>query len=119
MYMSYRSESCYINTTHPDFINGHKAMTVINEKLGLNRINETNSPSGANPSGGGSSSLSRTKVTGGSNPSIAQQISASTDGFFSSFFSKKPERKPGVLEPVRSCVFYLVPVLLISFFFNL
>ena len=73
-------------------------MAVINEKLGLTRINDGNSPSTG--SNGGTNPIGRTKGPGGSNPSLAQQISSATDGVFSSFFSKKPDRKPGVLEPV-------------------
>ncbi|KAJ7221724.1 Dynamin central region-domain-containing protein [Mycena pura] len=26
-------QACYINTTHPDFINGHKAMTIVNDRI--------------------------------------------------------------------------------------
>jgi vacuolar protein sorting-associated protein 1 len=26
-------QACYVNTTHPDFINGHKAMSIVNDRL--------------------------------------------------------------------------------------
>ncbi|KAJ3809608.1 Dynamin central region-domain-containing protein [Lentinula lateritia] len=26
-------QACYVNTTHPDFINGHKAMAIVNDRL--------------------------------------------------------------------------------------
>ena len=28
-----RMESCYINTAHPDFLNGHQAIAIVNEQL--------------------------------------------------------------------------------------
>ncbi|KAJ7063529.1 Dynamin central region-domain-containing protein [Mycena amicta] len=30
-------QACYVNTTHPDFINGHKAMTIVNDRLNANK----------------------------------------------------------------------------------
>jgi len=27
------SEACYLNTGHPDFISGHKAMAIVNERM--------------------------------------------------------------------------------------
>ncbi|EPQ58554.1 hypothetical protein GLOTRDRAFT_35315 [Gloeophyllum trabeum ATCC 11539] len=30
-------QACYINTTHPDFLNGHKAMAIVNERLNANK----------------------------------------------------------------------------------
>jgi len=30
-------QACYVNTTHPDFLNGHKAMSIINEKMNANK----------------------------------------------------------------------------------
>ncbi|KAJ8093081.1 vacuolar protein sorting-associated protein 1 [Marasmius tenuissimus] len=30
-------QACYINTTHPDFINGHKAMSIVQDRLALNK----------------------------------------------------------------------------------
>lgn len=28
-----RMEACYINTAHPDFLNGHQAIAIVNEQL--------------------------------------------------------------------------------------
>jgi dynamin 1-like protein len=76
-------ESCYINTGHPDFLNGHKAMTLINEKL---------NPRPANPA----DSKARTLNTL-TNP-LAEPEPANT-GFFGSFFSNSSKKKkPGVME---------------------
>ncbi|KAF9072875.1 Dynamin central region-domain-containing protein [Rhodocollybia butyracea] len=30
-------QACYVNTTHPDFISGHKAMTIVTERLNANK----------------------------------------------------------------------------------
>jgi len=69
------AEACYINTAHPDFLSGHKAMAKVQEK-----INQKNS-------------LSLDKRS--SSP-LDDTSSNTNTGFFGSFFSKK--KKPGVLE---------------------
>jgi dynamin 1-like protein len=91
------AEACYINTTHPDFINGHKAMGLINEKLGLNRINTDSPSTGAAPK-----RATATPPTSTANimSSISNSVN-SDEGFFGSFFGKNKNRKPGVLETVR------------------
>lgn len=30
-------QACYVNTTHPDFLNGHKAMSIVQEKINANK----------------------------------------------------------------------------------
>ncbi|KII89271.1 hypothetical protein PLICRDRAFT_602302 [Plicaturopsis crispa FD-325 SS-3] len=30
-------QACYVNTTHPDFLNGHKAMSIVNDRLNANK----------------------------------------------------------------------------------
>ena len=30
-------QACYVNTTHPDFLNGHKAMAIVTEKMNANK----------------------------------------------------------------------------------
>jgi hypothetical protein len=30
-------QACYINTTHPDFLNGHKAMAIVQDRLNANK----------------------------------------------------------------------------------
>jgi hypothetical protein len=30
-------QACYVNTTHPDFINGHKAMAIVNDRMNANK----------------------------------------------------------------------------------
>jgi hypothetical protein len=30
-------QACYVNTTHPDFINGHKAMAIVTDRMNANK----------------------------------------------------------------------------------
>ncbi|KAH9842986.1 Dynamin central region-domain-containing protein [Rhodofomes roseus] len=30
-------QACYVNTTHPDFLNGHRAMAIVQERLSVNK----------------------------------------------------------------------------------
>lgn len=62
-----KMEASYINTGHPDFIDGHEAMEIIGQKY-------------------------KTKEKG-SAPAQAPANSSSKDGFFGSFFSSKANKK--------------------------
>ncbi|KAG0280802.1 vacuolar protein sorting-associated protein 1 [Linnemannia exigua] len=80
-------ESCYINTGHPDFLNGHKAMAVIND-----RINQAKNPQPIDPK-------NRNSALANLPPSLEPE--PTNNGFFGSFFSGKKKR-PGVMEPPPS-----------------
>ncbi|CAB4384742.1 hypothetical protein RhiirA5_357203 [Rhizophagus irregularis] len=75
-------EASYINTAHPDFINGHTAMTVINEKLNPKPINPADNK--------------RNTLNTLINP-LAEPEPANT-GFFGSFFTGSKKKKPGVMD---------------------
>ncbi|TPX57912.1 hypothetical protein PhCBS80983_g03475 [Powellomyces hirtus] len=90
-------EACYVNTGHPDFITGHKAMAIVNDRVTASKApppqpvvepgmkgprSSTNSPAAQLP-------------TRDPNADIIAQANQ-TDGFFGSFFSKK--KRPGILE---------------------
>ncbi|KAF8930138.1 vacuolar protein sorting-associated protein 1 [Haplosporangium gracile] len=75
-------ESCYINTGHPDFLNGHKAMAVIND-----RVNQAKSPQPVDPKNRNVANLP---------PSLEPE--PTNNGFFGSFFASKKKRA-GVMEP--------------------
>lgn len=77
-------EASYINTGHPDFINGHTAMTVINEKLNPKPINPADNK--------------RNTLNTLINP-LAEPEPANT-GFFGSFFTGSKKKKPGVMDAV-------------------
>ncbi|KAF9977050.1 vacuolar protein sorting-associated protein 1 [Actinomortierella ambigua] len=78
-------ESCYINTGHPDFLNGHKAMAVIHD-----RFNQAKNPPPNDPKGRNSSALN--------NVPNSLEVEPQNSGFFGSFFSSK-KKKAGVMEP--------------------
>ncbi|KAI1319709.1 vacuolar protein sorting-associated protein 1 [Mortierella claussenii] len=81
-------EGVYINTGHPDFLNGHKAMAVINEKA-----NQAKNPQPVDPKGRNSAVAS---LTANLPPSLEPE--PTNNGFFGSFFSGKKKRV-GVMEP--------------------
>ncbi|CAG8532131.1 14195_t:CDS:10, partial [Funneliformis caledonium] len=76
-------ETCYINTGHPDFINGHRAMTIINDKL---------NPKPTVPV----DNKGRGTLNNLTNP-LTDPEPANT-GFFGSFFTASKKKKPGVME---------------------
>lgn len=86
------AEACYINTAHPDFINGHKAMNIVYDKLQLNKPNS--------PADKSVEKLDPKK----------QEKSYTLDepqGIFGSFFKKTSKPKPGILEPVREPLMFI------------
>ncbi|KAG0017015.1 vacuolar protein sorting-associated protein 1 [Entomortierella chlamydospora] len=79
-------EGCYINTGHPDFLNGHKAMAVINE-----RVNQAKNPQPVDPKG-------RNSAAANLPPSLEPE--PANNGFFGSFFSaKKKDKRASLMEP--------------------
>lgn len=80
------AEACYINTAHPDFINGHKAMAIVYDKLQLN-----NKP--ATPT---EKSMEKLDIKRGEKSYALDE----PQGIFGSFFKKIAKPKPGILEPV-------------------
>jgi replication fork clamp-binding protein CrfC len=87
------AETCSINTVHPDFINGHRAMAIVYDKLQLN-----NKP--AEKGKDGKEVVDSKKPSGSpvSPATYSLDKSNSNEGVFSSFFARQPNRKPGVLE---------------------
>lgn len=77
-------QACYVNTTHPDFINGHKAMSVVSERL------NTNKPQ-AQPADGRSVDPKTGKLVPGAinnNKDLDVDLRKEEPGFFGSFFVK-------------------------------
>jgi len=82
-------EACYINTAHPDFLNGHRAMAIINEKM------STKNPQGTEKGRGNLNALT-------TNPLF--DTDAQNAGFFGTFFNASKKKKAGVMEPVKCFV---------------
>lgn len=94
------AETCYINTAHPDFVNGHRAMAIVYDKLQLNKPPLPPKEAAASadkraPSSQPAPASAATTPTSYSLDKGAHQ----SDGIFSSFFAKQPNKRPGVLEP--------------------
>lgn len=82
-------EVCYINTGHPDFLNGHRAMAIVNERHNPKPVQvdpKTGKPlpAGATPA--------RTQ-----SPSPAD-ANLDSGGFFGSFFAAKNKKKAAAME---------------------
>ncbi|KAG0345744.1 vacuolar protein sorting-associated protein 1 [Podila humilis] len=77
-------EGVYINTGHPDFLNGHKAMAVIND-----RINQAKNPQPVDPK--------NRNAAHALPPSLEPETT--NNGFFGSFFSNKKKRSTIIESP--------------------
>jgi dynamin 1-like protein len=89
------AEACYVNTAHPDFITGHKAMAAVSERM---------NPKPAQPNEPQMGSKGGRPVPNTYNPSQVPNSAnvldqKNDDGFFSSFWAGKKKSKPGQLEP--------------------
>lgn len=81
------AECCYINTAHPDFVSGHRAIAMVNEKMNTPKPAET------------ASNVNKKPLPTISPSASLNTNSANEDGFFGSFFNKKAVKRPGVLDP--------------------
>lgn len=78
-------EACYINTGHPDFLNGHRAMALVNEKHSAAKPIQVDPKTGK-------PLPNRDSPT----PSMVQDDNT---GFFGSFWSSKNKKKMAAMEP--------------------
>ncbi|CAG8510035.1 5066_t:CDS:10 [Paraglomus brasilianum] len=76
-------ETCYINTAHPDFLNGHRAMAIINEKM------STKNSQGTEKGRGNINALT-------TNPLF--DTDTQNAGFFGTFFNSSKKKKSGAME---------------------
>ncbi|EMC93826.1 hypothetical protein BAUCODRAFT_150075 [Baudoinia panamericana UAMH 10762] len=90
-------ESCYINTGHPDFLNGHRAMAIVNEK------HQAAKPVQVDPKTGKPlpPSAATAQPPRSASPSLDLNGSANGEGsgFFGSFFASKNKKKMAAMEP--------------------
>ncbi|KAJ1965537.1 vacuolar protein sorting-associated protein 1 [Dispira parvispora] len=83
-------EAVYINTAHPDFLNGHKAIAIISERMNPRLPpNDPRSQTGNR----GANNMPRN-----SDDDLLNSSASSNTGFFGSFFSSK-KKKSAVMEP--------------------
>ncbi|KAH8991532.1 Dynamin central region-domain-containing protein [Lactarius akahatsu] len=69
-------QACYVNTTHPDFLNGHKAMALVTDRLNANK------PATPEPKPG-----KMTAAQLNNNKDLDVDIKKEEPSFFGSFFS--------------------------------
>ncbi|KAF1345991.1 Dynamin central region-domain-containing protein [Delphinella strobiligena] len=84
-------EACYINTGHPDFLNGHRAMAIVNERHTAARPVQVDPKTGK--------PLPPTVPPRSSSPSLSTDGSDNSAGFFGSFFASKNKKKMAAMEP--------------------
>ncbi|CAK7263091.1 vacuolar protein sorting-associated protein 1 [Sporothrix epigloea] len=81
-------EACYINTGHPDFLNGHRAMAIVNER------HNPSKPVQVDPKTGKPLPASATPARAASPTLEADKES----GFFGSFFAAKNKKRAAAME---------------------
>ncbi|KAJ1664426.1 vacuolar protein sorting-associated protein 1 [Coemansia sp. RSA 1813] len=82
-------EQCYVNTAHPDFINGQRAFAIVNERMHPPKPNQQqNGPGGAQPR----PSISMTER------SLDEEMNLSKDGGFFGSFWQNNKKKHGIME---------------------
>jgi vacuolar protein sorting-associated protein 1 len=84
-------EATYINTGHPDFLSGHKAMAVVNEKY------QSSKPTQVDPKTGKPLPAALQKDTPTSQS--LDNVPGNEGGFFGSFFASKNKKKLAAMEP--------------------
>ncbi|KAI9851997.1 MAG: vacuolar protein sorting-associated protein 1 [Thelocarpon superellum] len=83
-------ESCYVNTGHPDFLNGHRAMAIVNDRHSATK------PTQVDPKTGKPLPASAAP-TGRASPTM-DLMSDGNGGFFGSFFASKNKKKMAAME---------------------
>lgn len=96
-------QACYVNTTHPDFLNGHKAMAIVQERINANKPQEK-------PVDPKTGKLAAGALNNGKD--LDTDLKKDEPSFFNSFFKKEaagaPKRKgtpvmeapPAIIRPV-------------------
>ncbi|KAG5942285.1 vacuolar protein sorting-associated protein 1 [Claviceps sorghi] len=84
-------EACYVNTGHPDFLNGHRAMAIVNERYNPAK------PVQVDPKTGKPLPQSSTPARAAS-PSVPDMDGSGNAGFFGSFFAAKNKKRAAAME---------------------
>ncbi|KAK4992118.1 vacuolar protein sorting-associated protein 1 [Elasticomyces elasticus] len=85
-------ESCYVNTGHPDFINGSRAMAIVNDRHNAARPIQVDPKTGK--------PLPPSVPPRSASPSLPVDGQGdSGSGFFGSFFASKNKKKMAAMEP--------------------
>ena len=84
-------ESNYVNTGHPDFLTGHRAMAIVNERYNVSK------PVQVDPKTGKPLQASATPART-SSPTMDSISGDQNGGFFGSFFAAKNKKKMAAME---------------------
>ena len=84
-------EATYINTGHPDFLSGHKAMAIVNEK------HQGSKPVQVDPKTG--KPLPAALQKDSTSSQSLDNVPGNDGGFFGSFFASKNKKKMAAMEP--------------------
>ncbi|KAK8101269.1 Dynamin GTPase [Apiospora kogelbergensis] len=82
-------EACYINTGHPDFLNGHRAMAIVNERYAAKPVQ-------VDPKTGKPLPASAFTPARAASPQL--DGGDGNGGFFGSFFAAKNKKKAAAME---------------------
>jgi len=85
-------EACYVNTGHPDFLNGHRAMAIVNEKHNAAKPVQVD-PKTGKPLTGAAAAAAAPRSN---SPSL--DLNGEQGGFFGSFFASKNKKKMAAME---------------------
>lgn len=84
-------EACYINTGHPDFLNGHRAMAIVNERYNPAKPVQVDPKTGK--------PLPASTPARAASPAIPESSDNNNNsGFFGSFFAAKNKKKAAAME---------------------
>ncbi|KAF2769805.1 hypothetical protein EJ03DRAFT_292578 [Teratosphaeria nubilosa] len=86
-------EACYVNTGHPDFLNGHRAMAIVNER------HLAQKPVQVDPKTGKPLPASAQMAPPRSASPSLDLNGEQGSGFFGSFFASKNKKKMAAMEP--------------------
>lgn len=86
-------ESCYINTGHPDFLNGHRAMAIVNERHMAAKPVQVDPKTGKPLTAAQQAALPQRSAS----PSLDAN-GETNGGFFGSFFASKNKKKLASME---------------------
>ncbi|KAL0947491.1 hypothetical protein HGRIS_013594 [Hohenbuehelia grisea] len=88
-------QACYVNTTHPDFIGGHKAMAIVTERLNPNKA----PPPAVDPKTGKLTAAGQQAAIN-NNKDLDVEVKKEEPSFFGSFFAKQQPKKKVQGAPV-------------------
>ncbi|MCJ1352966.1 MAG: vacuolar protein sorting-associated protein 1 [Icmadophila ericetorum] len=83
-------EACYVNTGHPDFLNGHRAMAIVNDRHNASKPQQVDPKTGK--------VLPPSVPPRAASPSLDSLGESSGSGFFGSFFAPKNKKKAAAME---------------------